>query len=190
MENKRKSEEKLVKKLLHSEISTLISTLRTYLELSQAAFSAPLDLSPTHVARLEKGVTKPSPKIIQKICDAFEVDKRYFEGILSVEEAVEKKNPETGASMRLKTAREEKGWSQNELARQSGVGQATINQIEFGAKLTEKQGVKLAEALEVGVDWLLLGDEHRKYYPADKKMIEWLWAHESVRKEIWDRMKK
>lgn len=56
-------------------------------------------------------------------------------------------------------AREEKGWSQKELARRSGVDASIINRVEFGAKLTEKQGVKLAEALEVGISWLLLGNE-------------------------------
>lgn len=77
-----------------------------------------------------------------------------------------------------------------ELARHSGVDASIINRVEFGAKLTEKQGVKLAEALEVGISWLLLGNEKKKEYPADKKMIDWLWEHSDVRKEIWGRMKE
>lgn len=117
----------------------------------------------------------------------FEVDKRYFEGLINVESAVEKKNPEAGVVKRLKTTREEKGWSQYELSRRSGVNASLINRVESGAKLTEKQGVKLAEALQVEVDWLC-GDENKKQYPADKRMIDWLWEHEEIRKELWDRM--
>ena len=37
-----------------------IKTLRDYLQLSQAAFAKPLDLSPTHIARFEQGIAKPS----------------------------------------------------------------------------------------------------------------------------------
>lgn len=91
-------------------------------------------------------------KIATPLCQTFEVDKRYFEGLIKVENAVEKKDPEAGVAKRLKKAREEKGWSQNELARRSKVNAPLINRIEFGAKLTKKQGVKLAEALEVGID--------------------------------------
>ena len=143
---------------------------------------------PLLIARLEKGVTVPSQENINRICEAFEVDKRYFECLIDVKAAVEKKNPEAGVANRLKLAREEKGWSQQELARRSGVDASIINRVEFGAKLTEKQGVKLAEALEVGVEWLLLGKEKKKEYPVDQRMIDWLWEHSDVRKEIWGRM--
>ena len=171
-----------------SNASTLIRDLRAYLELSLIAFSAPIGLSPTHIARLEKGVTVPSQENINRICEAFEVDKRYFECLIDVKAAVEKKNPEAGVANRLKLAREEKGWSQKELARRSGVVASIINRVEFGAKLTKKQGVKLAEALEVGMDWLMYGDEEKKEYPVDERMVRWLWEHSDVRKEIWDRM--
>ena len=74
------------------------------------------------------------------------------------------------------------------MAKRSGVNQAIINRVEFGAKLTEKQAVKLAETLEIGVEWLMQGDEKKKKYPADQKMILWLWDHEDARQEIWVRM--
>lgn len=176
------------------DYSMQITRLRAYHQLSQAAFSAPLDLSPTQIARFEKGVYQPNPKVIRNICEVFRVDPRYFEeqglsGELSVEEAVELQKPEAGIPTRLKQARLEKGWSQPKLSRQSGVTQSLINSIEFGATLTDKQCVKLAAALEVGMMWLMKGEEHKKAYPADQKMIDWLWEHEDVRKEIWERMK-
>ena len=44
--------------------------------------------------------------------------------------------------------------------------------------------------LEVGVDWLLTGDEDRKDFPADKAMVNWLWQHPEVREELWKQMKE
>ena len=71
----------------------------------------------------------------------------------------------------------------------TGVAQAVISRLESVAKLTEKMRCKLAEALEVGLDWLMVGEERTKYFPADRKMIEWLKDHEAVRQEIWEKMK-
>ena len=56
----------------------------------------------------------------------------------------------------------------------------TISQVESGAKLTEKQGTKISETLEVGFDWLMTGNEKKKMYPADRKMMDWLWEKEDV----------
>ena len=149
-----------------SELSTLITNLRAYLQLSQAAFAEPLGLSPTHIARFEKGISIPSQDTIVLICKAYQVNPEYFtETGMDLSIAVKKNNPEAGISERLESARQERGWSQNELAKRSDVNQAIINRVEFGAKLTEKQAVKLAEALEVGVDWLMQGDEKKKKYP-------------------------
>ena len=187
----RKMHEEIVNNGTREELSVRIRELRGYLNLSQAVFAGPLNLSPTHIARFERGESIPSPETLDAICKAFSVDRRYFEGTnasISVEEAVERKNPEEGVAGRLKTAREAKGWSQNELAKRADVNQATINRVEFGAKLTEKQAVKIAEVLEVGVEWLLKGDEEKKDYPVDQRMIRWLWQHENERHEIWVRM--
>ena len=178
---------------MREELSVRIRNLRAYLQLSQAAFAEPLGLSPTHIARFEKGVSAPTSETIDAICKAFFVDKRYFEvegskASISVEDAVEKMNPEDGVAGRLKMARDAKSWSQNELAKRADVNQATINRVEFGAKLTEKQAVKLAETLEVGLEWLLKGDEEKKNYPVDQRMIRVLWQHEDERREIWNRM--
>ena len=60
--------------------------------------------------------------------------------------------------------------------------------MEAGAKLTEKQGRKLAETLEVGVEWILQGTTSRRDYPVDERLVNWLWEHEDERREIWERM--
>ena len=69
------------------------------------------------------------------------------------------------------------------LSRMVGISQGQISMLESGKyQLKRKAAEKLGAALEVGVDWLLTGDEDRKCYPADRALIDWLWKHPEVRK--------
>ncbi len=58
---------------------------------------------------------------------------------------------------RIKAQREKKGWTQGELARQSGVPQATISRLESGAHRSIQMhgAIRLARALGVSVDYLV-----------------------------------
>lgn len=177
------------------DLAMLVVELRKYLGLSQVAFAAAVGISPTYVGQIERGIHIPSEDVINLICKAFDVNKMYFEddgkkGLLTVDEAVKKSDLESGPAQRLKQARLNKGWLQVELSRYSGVSQPAITRFEAGTKLTSKQGLKLAEALEVGFDWLMDGLEEKKDFPADKKMIDWLWDHKEVREKIWNLMKE
>ena len=174
-----------------TKISEIISHLRAYLNLSQAKFAAPLGLSPTQIARFKRGIYVPSPEIIKQICEVFDVDKRLFgDSSMTVEEAVASHDIISEISARIRSERKEKGWSQTELAKCAGLTTNTIYRIETGQiNLTKQTAIKLASALEVGVDWLMRGNKDRKNYPADQKMTDWLWEHPDVREKIWDMMK-
>jgi transcriptional regulator with XRE-family HTH domain len=64
---------------------------------------------------------------------------------------------------RVRERREELGWSQGELGKQSKQSQSNIGWIELGnAKDPEKQALKLARALLLHVDWLLYGTGPRE----------------------------
>jgi transcriptional regulator with XRE-family HTH domain len=57
---------------------------------------------------------------------------------------------------RVRERRDELGWSQGKLAKESGQSQSNVGWIELGnAKDPEKQALKLARALHLHVDWLL-----------------------------------
>lgn len=177
---------------MNTQMGDRIHDLRSYLGLSLKAFGEAIGFSGNHISRFEKNVFSPDERVIQKICDVFHVDPSYFTGEMSVEQAVQKVEVDTaGAGQRLKTARVDRGLSMWELSRRAGISQPQISLLESGKyQVKRKAAEKLAAALEVGVDWLLTGDESKKRFPADKAMVDWLWQHPEVREELWERMKE
>lgn len=175
-------------------ISESIKELRQYLGLSLRSFGKPLGYSGTQITRFEQNMTEPSSRVIEKICEVYAVDPGYFNGEVELKNAVRKISKEENRRIvgnRLKLARCEKGLSMRELSLHTGVPDSQICLIENGENsLTERTAAKLAVALEVGADWLLTGDERKRWYPVDGKMTEWLWEHPEVREELWKRMKE
>ncbi len=69
-------------------------------------------------------------------------------------------SPEALARRRLRSLREARGWSLDELARRSHIGPSTISRIETGhRRISLDHLVSLAAALETSVDDLLSGDD-------------------------------
>jgi transcriptional regulator with XRE-family HTH domain len=65
--------------------------------------------------------------------------------------------------LKIKEFRTLKNWTKTELARQSGLSQSFINDLESGAKdATSKTLRKLADALEVSISELLGENEQSK----------------------------
>lgn len=89
---------------------------------------------------------------------------------------------------RIKALMNERNISTNkELAELSKVSESRISEIlREKYTLSLDKANKIASALCVGVDFILYGDESKKNDPVDDKMIEWLWNHPEVRKEIWN----
>lgn len=174
---------------MNTQVGEKIHDLRSYLGLSLKAFGEPIGYTGIHISRFEKNVFSPDERVIQKICDVFHVDPSYFTGEMSVGQAVQKVEVDT-AGQRLKTARVEKRLSMWELSRRAGISQPQISLLESGKyQLRRKAAEKLAAALEVGVYWLLTGDEEKKDFPADQAMVDWLWQHPEIWEEVWMRMK-
>lgn len=69
---------------------------------------------------------------------------------------------------RLKHARELRGWTQTQLAQESGVKQSDISKIERGDTLKPTGLLALARALQVVPEWLDAGDEGMAIFTLDK----------------------
>ena len=174
--------------------SECIKELRQYLGLSLRAFGKPLGYSGTQISRFEQNISAPSSRLIEKICEVYDVDQGYFNGDVELTDAIRKISKEENNRIvgnRLRLSRCETGLSMRELSLQAGVSDSQICLIENGENsLTERTAAKLAGALEVGADWLLTGDERKRWYPVDGKMTAWLWEHPEVREELWKRMEE
>ena len=175
---------------MSTQVGEKIHDLRSYLGLSLKAFGEAIGYSGNHIHRIEQNAGNPSEQLLRKVCDVFHVDPDYFTAEMPVDQAVQKVEVDTaGAAERLSIARQEKGLSMWELSRRADISQPQISMLESGKyQVRRKAAEKLAAALEVGVDWLLTGDEEKKQYPADKMLIDWLWQHPEIREELWERM--
>ena len=168
-----------------------IKELRKLLNLSLVAFSKPLGCSPTHIKRMEVGTVIPGEEFISKLCEVYHISPAYFEGKVSIEELdiKDKEEEKKEIGKRLKQARKEKGMTLKELSLLASITDAQLSLTENGHyRLKENRAEDIAEALEVGVEWLLYGEERNKNFPADRKMMEWLKDHPDVREEIWKMM--
>lgn len=169
-----------------------IVELRNKLGLSRVAFAKDLGSSATQMKRMEIGTVIPDDEFIQKICSTYHVNPSFFTGEVDIEDAVTVVSPEEKKKQvgkRLKKMRIEKGLTLKELSALVGLSYSQLSLIENGEyMLNEKRAADIGEALEVGVEWLLHGEERNKFFPADHKMMEWLKDHAEIREKIWKMM--
>lgn len=166
-------------KIKRMETGKLLRELRHYLKISVRDFSSRLGVVPTTIYWYENGGTLTESHI-KDICQAFNVDKEYFKGMQSIiPDAI------------TRDMMNERGIKTNkELSLLSGISTTRLSDIMTEKnKLTEDKARKIADALEVGIDWILYGDEEKKYFPVNGKMIEWLKTHPEERERIWEKMK-
>ena len=73
---------------------------------------------------------------------------------------------------RLKSLRELKGLSQNELARRAGINRPTISELESGRQqdVTVETARRLARALEVSLN-MLVGEDEEETQAADEALV-------------------
>ncbi len=77
-------------------------------------------------------------------------------------------NP-TEMGIRIRDVRRERGWTQDQLALAVGVSRSAVAQWETGrAGQVTTNLTRIAEAMEVGVEYLMYGDDKRA--PAEARM--------------------
>ena len=91
----------------------------------------------------------------------------------------------------MKELREARKLNYKEFSKIVGVNAETYRNLEQGTRLmTERQAKKIANACDVGIDWLMYGEENAKEYPIDVHMLEFLKEHPEVRAELREKMKQ
>ncbi len=172
--------------------SKKLRLIREKLGFSQEALGKRINHTGAHISRLENGKSAISDAILQSYITAFGVDPEWIKSELDSEEVrfVEQKIEgfDTLAG-RVRNLRQEMEMSQNKFAEFTGVQQADINRVEAGKGTLGPQSLKrIAESCHVGMEWLLYGDNSKKLYPVDDKMIAYLWENELLRKKIYQSM--
>lgn len=167
----------------------LILKLRKYLGITTKEFGSKIGIDTSTEFQYENNGRVPE-KIIGTICKVFNVNKEYFEGKISVEDSISLSGDNHMRVERIKSLMNERNISTNkELAELSKVSTSRLSEI-FREKhpLSLDKAKKIADALDVGVDYILYGDETKKDNPVNDNLIRWLWSHPEIRKEIWDRI--
>ena len=171
------------------ETGKLLRELRNYLKISARDFSAKLGVVPTTLYWYENGGTL-TENHIEDICNEFDVDINYFKGTMTLEDAVDYSGYNHQRIERIRDMMNERGIKTNkELSLMSGVSTTRLSDIMTEKNmLTEDKAQKIADALEVGIDWILYGDQEKKDFPLNEKMAKWLWKHPEERERIWKKM--
>ena len=90
----------------------------------------------------------------------------------------------------MRRAREDRKMTMKELSILSGLSASQLCMIENGDhNLTERRAVEIGKVLDVGLEWLLTGEERNKDFPVDWEMVEWLKDHPEKRMVIKEWMK-
>ncbi|MEJ1298405.1 MAG: helix-turn-helix transcriptional regulator [Candidatus Sedimenticola sp. (ex Thyasira tokunagai)] len=76
---------------------------------------------------------------------------------------------------RMRFRRQEKGWTQEQLAVRAGTNQAVIQKIENGKSLRPRKIDQIAAVLDVNPAWLMFGDELAATLPEEAMTVanEW-----------------
>jgi len=174
------------------DYSKKIRMIRETLGLSQAALGKSIGLTGAHISRLETGISAITDEILEKYIAVFGVDPEWLNS-----EKEDEKVRFTGQKIdgfstlgdRIREMRLEMDLSQKKFAEYAGVQPGDINRVEAGKAALGPQSLKrIAEAFHVGIEWLRYGDESKKAYPVDGKMIEYLWQNEKLREMIYHYM--
>lgn len=172
-----------------------LRTIRESLGLSQEALGKRIGLTGAHISRLENGKSGITDTILDKYIEEFGVDSEWLHSDVDVcvdEKAIfaEKKiDGFNSLGERIRNMRLELKMSQKKFAEYAGIQPSDINRVEAGKATLGPQTLnRIAEAFQVGIEWLQYGDESKKAYPVDGKMIEYLWQNEKLREMIYHYM--
>lgn len=171
-----------------------LEELVRYLDTTKKDMAKELGISDGYFYAVFKGAIS-SERVVFKISRKYGIAEEYFSSDKPISFYIEKpktqKERKIEARLRLKEARNYKGISQTKLAKMIGVTEKLISAIEVGrVRLIDSKAEAIAEVLDVNKDWLLYGEEYRKRYPINERMLKWLNEHEEIRKDLWEKLRE
>lgn len=171
-----------------------LEELVRYLDTTKKDMAKKLGISDGYFYAIFKGAIS-SERVVFKISRKYGIAEEYFSSDKPISFYIEKpktqKERKIEAGLRLKEARNYKGISQTKLAKMIGVTEKLISAIEVGrVRLIDSKAEAIAEVLDVNKDWLLYGEEYRKRYPINERMLKWLNEHEETRKDLREKLRE
>ncbi|MCC8044657.1 MAG: helix-turn-helix domain-containing protein [Clostridiales bacterium] len=166
-----------------------IRQLRENLGLRRTEFGAKIGYTYQQVVRIEEGLTPVSNEVRSRICREYRVSEEWLQegdddGIPQDESSLERRK-------RLRQAYKESGLSQREFSRQTHTSLSMLSDVMTGKRqMTIRYAKKIEEALGIGADWILYGDESAKNCPCTDAMIRFIKKHPEIRTEIYEKMKE
>lgn len=166
------------------DIIERIETIKEDLGLSLSEMSKQMGYAHNQMFRLIHREIQLTPSFIETFCATFNVNIDYLLDGKGKKFLIQPKQyKKNEIKKRLKELRNDEDVTTYSL--KINIYPSNYRKIESGeTKLTEKSAIKIAEANDVSVDWLLYGDEESKIYPVNKEMLEWLNKHPEHRKKI------
>ena len=173
-----------------------IRAVKDSLGLTLRSIADHTGVTATTVSNIISGKMKPREKWLQSFCQAYHISYDWLttgdgSPVFTQEVSDFEMQDSRGAGKRLVQIRKEYGYTQKVMYDILGITQAMYSRIENGgARLTVENAKKIEDALGVGADWILYGDETRKVYPLGRRMSEYLWRHPEERERLWRLMEK
>ena len=174
-------------------IAEKFKAVRKNLGKSQESVADALRCSRSRISGIENGTIIPKASELEMLCEAYHVTKEWLYG---TDEQLpifmnDKQNSRAQIAHRIKESRKKIGMTQVTLAEQSGIPRSTLAMVQAERNdISEQTARKIADACNVGLDWLLYGDEEQKDNPINDKVLDWLRHHPEKRKIIHEWMKE
>lgn len=164
--------------------------LRQLMGLSLRKMSQLCQYSDSYLSSVEDGKAIPSKEMIETVCKMFHVNQEWMdygaEPIFIDDEGVQKKEEKVkSVPERLAELRENYAMTYRQFAEKVGSNVETYRNLEQGTRLiNHRQAKKIADACNVGIDWLMYGEETAKEYPLNDRMLEYLQKYPEIRKMV------
>lgn len=142
-------------------IGERIKALRLQLCMTQEQFARRIQCSSNCISQIERGITKPSKRIIRSIIDSFGISDEWLTG--SSGEANANVNSrlapsKNGVAVRIRELRKESGLTQKEFGRSVGVSASAIQSIELKKRNASNILLNaIADKYQCSFEWLISG---------------------------------